>query len=211
MVWSYAKSLDIKLQLANNGDDCVVIMEADDLTKFMSNVDSYFLSLGFTMAVEEPVYKLEQIEFCQTHPVFVGPKHDDYIMVRVPKTALAKDTACLKNWVTDKMHRGWLHAVGTGGLSMTGGIPIFQDFYMKYLEHGKHWAKVGEVQSWGVRKLAEGLTRIYATPSDQTRASFYYAFGITPDEQICIEKFYQNVTMSCRIVNDVEYQVPLPL
>jgi len=211
MIWAYAHELNVNVQLANNGDDCVVIMEAEDLGKFMKRVDSYFLKLGFTMAVEQPVYKLEEIEFCQTHPVYIGPNHDDYIMVRVPKTALAKDTACLKNWTTEKMHRGWLQAVGAGGLSMTGGIPIFQDFYMKYLEHGKHWKKVGEVQSWGVRKMAEGLTRQYATPSDETRASFYFAFGITPDEQICIEKFYREVSMSYHVVNQVEYQTPLPL
>lgn len=211
MVWSFGKKLEIKIQLANNGDDCVVIMEQKDLDRFMAAVEPYFLDLGFSMAVEKPVYKLEEIEFCQTHPVYLGPNHNDYIMVRVPSKALAKDTACLNNWTSPKMHRGWLHAVGSGGLSMTGGIPVFQDFYMKYLEYGKIWNKVGITQSWGVRKLAEGLDLKYADPSALTRASFYYAFGITPDEQICIENFYRKVQMSCNILNEVEYQIPLPL
>jgi hypothetical protein len=210
-VHQYAQNISVTIQLANNGDDCVVIMERDDLLKFTQHINKFFLTLGFTMVVEEPVYKFEQIEFCQTHPVFLGPGPDDYIMVRHPKLAIAKDTTCLKNWTTPKMHLGWLHAVGTGGLAMTGGIPIFQDFYSKYLEYGKIWKKVGQVQGWGVRKLSEGLNLHYKMPTPETRASFYYAFGVTPDEQLCIEKFYRNVKMSCNILLDLEYQIPQPL
>lgn len=210
MIHEYAHSLGLNVQLANNGDDCVVFMENDDLLVFMDGVDSFFLALGFTMTVETPVHIFEQIEFCQTKPVCIGPEPHDYIMVRDPYKGLAKDSTCLKNWTSPKMHRGWLHAVGSGGLSMTGGVPIFQDFYMKYLEYGACWSKIGEVQSWGVRKLAEGLDLKYRDPTPQTRASFYYAFGITPDEQICIEKFYRSVQMSTLVVDQLEFQTPMP-
>lgn len=211
MIWAYADWLGIKLQLANNGDDCTVIFEREHLDLFMARIDEYFLTLGFTMTVEKPVYIFEQIEFCQTHPVFLGPEPNDYVMVRVPQTALAKDTACLKNWTSSKTHRGWLHAVGTGGISMTGGIPIFQDFYQKYIDNGVLWKKIEQVQSWGVRKLGENMHLCYKKPTALTRESFYYAFGITPDEQICIEDFYRNVKMSIDVLLEVEYQTPLPI
>jgi hypothetical protein len=51
--------------LANNGDDCVIIIEKRHLKK-LDDLPSWFLTMGFRMEVEKPVYEFEQIEFCQT-------------------------------------------------------------------------------------------------------------------------------------------------
>jgi len=211
MIHSYAAFRGVDIKLANNGDDCVVFMETCDLNTFNTGLHSWFEKMGFNMVAEEPVYNIEEIEFCQTRPVFVGPGITDYIMVRNPHTAICKDTVSITPLDTDKQFRGWLNAVGTGGLSLTGGIPVWQDFYGSYQKYGKFNPKTQTGWGWGVRKLAENLDRKYKTPSPATRASFYVAFGITPDEQLCLERFYQNVEIGVGDNPYISDHVVLPL
>lgn len=211
MIHAYAKHVGVKIQLANNGDDCVVIMEACDLARFSEGLDAWFTAMGFSMAVEPPVYQFEEIEFCQTHPVWVGPDHDSYIMVRHPKWAIAKDTMCVHGYQTPALFKGWLHAVGVGGLAMTGAVPVFQDFYATYLRGGAYHSATDSAQSWGVRQLSKGMVRRYGAISAATRASFFWAFGVTPDEQLVLEDFYRGVSIGSRVLPTLDYQLPMPL
>lgn len=209
MIRAYALDRGVNLQLANNGDDCVVFMEQRDQAKFMDGLDGWFLRMGFNMAVEDPCYQFEEVEFCQTHPVCVGG--NNFIMVRHPKWAVAKDTCCVHNYITPKSFKGWLHAVGTGGMAMTGGIPVFQEFYSAYLRAGEFNPNIESGLSWGVRTLAKDMTRGYCEVLPEVRASFYWAFGVTPDEQLVIEDFYRGVEIGCLPVGQLTYQSPLPL
>jgi len=211
MIHAYALHKGIRVQLANNGDDCIVFMESDDYPHFSNGLDEWFVAMGFSMAVEPPCYTFEEIEFCQTHPVFVGPGHQDYLMVRHPKYAIAKDTVCVHGWQSLGMYQGWLHAVGVGGLAMTGGIPIFQDFYTKFISSGKFRKSASSLQSWGVRQLSRGMTRRYSEVSAATRASFYWAFGVTPDEQITLERYYRSVKLGGQLLPELAYQTLMPL
>ncbi len=211
MIHAYARARGVRILLANNGDDCVIFMEKCDYARFSQGLDGWFRDMGFNMMVEPPCDTFEQIEFCQTRPVFVGPNHNDYIMVRHPKYAIAKDTVCIHGWQTEEVYRGWLHAVGTGGLAMTGGIPIFQNFYCKFLSVGKFKSGAKDLQSWGVRQLSRGMSRAKSDVSAATRASFYWAFGVTPCEQVVLERFYDGVSLGNKLVSELLYQVPMPL
>lgn len=196
MIKAFLLSKQIRGLLANNGDDCVVIVERKDLAKFEEGLDAWFLAMGFSMAVEDPVYTFEQIEFCQTSPVFVGPSGNDYLMVRNPRTATAKDVVCLHNYTTEREVRGWLHAVGTGGLAMCGGIPVMQEFYKALLRAGVSDTRITSGHSWGVRKLIGKLDRGERVITPESRASFWSAFAITPDEQVELEQYYRRLEFS---------------
>jgi len=211
MIHAYAAHCGIRIRLANNGDDCVIFMERGDLAAFMQGLDVWFTDMGFSMVAEEPCFTFEQLEFCQTHPVYVGPSHDDYLMVRHPKWAIAKDTMCVHGYDNARMFRGWLHAVGTGGLAMTGRVPVFQDFYRTYVRYGQLVRTVTDGQSWGVRQLAKGMDRGYGPVSAHTRASFYWAFGVTPDEQLVLEDFYGSRVIRSDLGEIFQYQKAMPL
>lgn len=210
MIHAYAAHRGVRVQLANNGDDCVVVMEAGDLARFSEGLDDWFVAMGFSMVVEQPCYDLERVEFCQTQPVWVGPQPSDYLMVRHPKWAIAKDTVSVHPLDTDKLFRGWLDAVGQGGLAMTGGVPVFQDFYASYVRNGRFLKSMVSGQSWGVRALSRGMRRTYGAVSPQTRCSFWVAFGVTPDEQLCLERFYSSLVVGgpCSVL---AYQPQMPL
>lgn len=58
LVYSYMKTLGIDWRLANNGDDCVLFIERQHFSK-LSNLKEWFHTVGFDMAVEEPVDVIE--------------------------------------------------------------------------------------------------------------------------------------------------------
>lgn len=183
----------VSAQLANNGDDCVVFLEKRDLTHFMAGLTDWFLRLGFNMTVEKPVFSFEELEFCQTKPIFDGL---EWVMCRKPHTAITKDSVMLKSWDTPSIFRGWLDAVGTGGLALTGRLPVFQSFYSSYVRSGKKRAIPKELLPWSFSNLCRGMRRTRGVVRPEARCSFYEAFGITPCEQLALEAYYDRFNVS---------------
>jgi len=212
MVSSYAAELSIVIELVNNGDDCVVIMESYEYQKFRASAPRWFREMGFTMVIEEPVYTFEQISFCQAQPVWVGPGAFDYTMVRDPRVAISKDATCMHPYYRPVEFLGWIKAVGTGGIALAGSLPVWDSFYSMYLRSsvGRKAQPLSNVWGWGVRKMAEGCSRSHGEPSEQSRASFYWAFGISPEEQLSIEKSYSTRSILGFNDPDVERWLTLP-
>lgn len=207
LVYQYALKLDIRIRLANDGDDCVVIMERKDLRKFSLDLEKFFTTAGFSLTVETPVRIFEEIEFCQSHPVYDGEK---YIMVRDPRFAISKDTVALKPLDNPKIFKMWMSAVGQGGMSLTGGIPVWQNFY-RALHKASEGAKMLEDPSMmtGMKLQSIGMSRTFSNVTDESRLSFYLAFDITPEAQIALERYYDEVTISS--TGSSPRFVPLPL
>jgi hypothetical protein len=196
LVHSYCKSRGVdRFSLANNGDDCVVIMEKSDLACFQEGLITWFLEMGFNMKVETPVFIFEQIEFCQCKPIHVdntsnGP---DYIMCRSAPVALAKDCMSIIPLDSRKGYEKQMSAIGDCGLALTGGIPIFQSFYCGMLRAGRgRFGKVNQTQRDNVGKeiMRIGMNRNVQAIQPYTRFSFWLAFGITPEQQFALEEYY---------------------
>lgn len=188
MVWAYAKEKQIPIKFINNGDDCVVFMEREHYTHFSMGLEQWFLNLGFRMVVEPPVYSLAQVEFCQMRCLRTsrGP-----VMVRNFDTAREKDTASFLPLNGEVETRKWLWAVGECGLALTGGVPVFQEFYKWYMRHGvaSRTGKSVQMQS-GAMFLAQRLESKERAISDEARIDFMEAWGLTPDEQVSLEEYY---------------------
>jgi len=201
MIKAYSNHCGVKLQLANNGDDCVVFMEQNDLKMFNKGLNVWFRKMGFNMVVEAPANDFEDIEFCQTKPIFDGKT---WVMCRNPWTAIAKDSVLMKNpnIVNDQFFKQWCDAVGTGGMALAGCLPVFQSFYGMMKRSGqvtrKNWKRktvlmeTNELLPWYMREVGLKGGRVSGVITPETRSSFYFAFGVTPDEQICLENFYDS-------------------
>ncbi len=210
IVWTWLQQCGVKASLANNGDDCVVIMEASSLSNFSEGFSNFTSNLGFTMVVEEPVYEFEEIEFCQTHPIWVN----GWRMTRNFSTAREKDSLCLFPLDGKGALPSWLYAVGECGLALTSGIPVFQEFYTAYMRNGKPSAMSDAVfMQSGSRMMARGMEAKRETITPDTRLSFYKAFGVTPDEQVALEEYYKNwkVGGECVLVETIEEIANAPL
>lgn len=211
MVHAYAETVGVEIELANNGDDCVVIMESDDLAKFSEGLDDWFTQMGFSMTVEDAVYELEKIEFCQTHPVFDG---HDYVMVR-NILSIAKDCISLVYNDTIESLYGYYRVLGDAGLHLTGGIPIWQNFYRKLCQSIPPGKRGHHLQhESGMMNLALRMNRNFGEPSAATRYSFYRAFGIEPDYQVALEQNYDNSEIGwngLRSTYSTDYMTSFPL
>jgi len=193
MVHAYASSSGLrKFSLANNGDDCIVIFESSELSKFQPNLEQWFTDMGFTMKVEAPVYDFEQIEFCQTRPV-LGPR--GYTMTRIPQVAMAKDCISIIPVDTRAEYNSWMAAVGEGGLALTSGMPIWQSFYGALHRAASGAKPRSDDQQTGFKMLAVGLEAKVLPVSQASRFSFWLAFGVTPDMQVEIEKHYDAIDL----------------
>jgi len=122
LVIAFMESTCVPYDFVNNGDDVVIFMESKHL-RSLCGLPQWFSEMGFDMVVEDPVYTLEEIEFCQMHPIQLSAR--DFTMVRSYPSSIAKDLVCLE----PTAFPSWLHSIGQGGQSVTSGVPIYQAFY----------------------------------------------------------------------------------
>jgi len=191
IVYSYLHESNIKLSLANNGDDCVLIMDRSCESELRQKLPQYFLEFGFSIKMEDTVECLEHIEFCQSHPVFDGKQ---YVMVRDPRVAISKDCYSIKPLDNKAVYESWISAVGQGGLSLTGGIPVWQNFYRGFIRAScgrKPLIDEPSLES-GMVILGKNMERRFEPVDEMSRVSFYEAFGIPPNEQLLLEQYYDN-------------------
>lgn len=173
-----------KYRLINNGDDCVILVERADLSA-VDGFHEYCKLLGYYMEMEKPVDRIERIEFCQAHPVWDG---DTYRMVRNFPSSLAKDCTSLLPLNDEKAWKQWAHDIGHAGVALCAGIPVMQRFYEQLRDVGK--GSFGEhnfLTDTGWHYLKEGLSSETRPITEQSRVSFYDAFGVTPADQLAAE------------------------
>lgn len=177
----------------DDGDDCLLIGEERDILALRPLLVPWFLQFGFEIDDQGVASTLSRVEFCQARPVFDGK---GWIMVRVPEAGLAKDVHSLVALDNQKVYRMWASAVGHGGLSLAGGIPVYDALYRWYvkesagarpLEHP--FLDTGFAMH--ARKMAH-YKRENMTISDQARISFWEAFGIDPADQVLLEEHYRS-------------------
>lgn len=174
--------------LLNDGDDCVLIMDARNVDKFRTGLESWFLRMGITMQYDGVYHTLETIEFCQSRPVRVN---GSYVLVPRPSKRLYSDLFTTKPINSKKIYNKMLGAKGECGLAMSGGVPIFQSFYSWFCRSAKPWRpEVGSYYYHYRQDLSDGMVAERVDISMDTRISFYFAFDITPEEQLAMEKYY---------------------
>lgn len=198
MVWACVRDLGLfKVELANNGDDCVVIMERSDVDTFTGGLTDWFRDHGFRMGVDGVATEFEQVLFCQSQPVWDG---QCWRMVRQPLQCLKKDPMCLVPVVNDRGMRKWRHAVSVCGKALVSGLPMMGAFYDCL---GRGGIRCGKRFIRYVFNHTSMMERISGVDVDrgkpvtpEARASFFKAFGITPDLQIAYEEYYGRLRIS---------------
>lgn len=186
MVIAYCEHVGLRFRLANNGDDCVLFLEKADLPK-LGGIDAWMLDFGFTLTREEPAYELEHVEFCQARPVRCA---NGWRMVRDPRVAMSKDCVSLLGWDSPKAFADWAAAIGSCGLSLTTGVPVWEAWYGRLRRLGGNVGGGVAESVWdsGMGYMARGVEPCEI--SAEARVSFYKAFGILPDFQVDLECDY---------------------
>ena len=99
-----------------------------------------------------------------------------------------------------KVAQGWMAAIGECGLSLSGGLPVLQEFYRALLRNGQIGgiSKHPALES-GFFRLARGMARSYRSVGACARVSFWEAFWILPSTQEQIEDYYSRVEISTKV------------
>lgn len=189
MTWSWARQKGVDMDLANNGDDCAYIMNKADEEAWRDGFIEYYRDKGFRMVLEPTVDEIEQIEFCQSHPVNLG---DHWTMMRNPCTLITKGSMCLPPSQNEKTIRKWIMAVGIGEGTLGAGLPVIQSFARALRRNGLHCSKnMLELAFHGSNRMmgVEIDPRVLEV-NDTCRSSFYKATGIDPAAQRALEQHY---------------------
>jgi hypothetical protein len=85
-------------------------------------------------------------------------------------------------------------------MALAGQIPVFQELYQLYRRSGIKRKVPMDLLPWSFRMLGEGVNRQYGEVHPECRSSFYFAFGITPDEQECLERHYRGMRLGSDLI-----------
>lgn len=187
IVLGYFDHVGLKARLVNNGDDCVVVCSRCDL-HMLGGIDQWFREFGFVLTREPVVDVFEQIEFCQTQPVFTTT---GYRMVRNPYTATTKDMVSLLSWASELEFDRWRGAIADCGLALTQGVPYWEAFYRR-LGGIKHELSLETIMDSGLGFMARGVVA-NSTITPEVRYSFWLAFGMSPDAQVELEDLHKEI------------------
>jgi hypothetical protein len=193
-VYSFMHETGVRYELANNGDDCVLIIPRQHL-HLLDRLPAYFKALGFPVAVEAPVYELEKVDFCQTHPV---ETELGWQMVRDPRACLDKDLQSLKPCRNVTEWNTLRNTIGLSGLALAGNMPIFREFY-SFMRRGAGTRVDQDRTMTGFRMLARGMNMSRVPIDDTARVSFFRAFDITPSEQIEVEASFARLDPTFKV------------
>lgn len=181
---NYLERVNVPWRFINDGDDCGIFINRRDLFR-LAGVRAHFLEFGFELTIEDPVFVMEHIEFCQSRPVQFG--ESSWMMVRNIAKALNQDETFLHNrpWASLDEIR---HATGVCGLALYEGCPILDAFYRSMLGSNVRAETVTRLcKEAGGWQYHASKRRQCDVDVDVARASVYRAFGYLPDHQIAIE------------------------
>lgn len=219
LMWEFFDEIELKASLANMGDDCVIFLEEEDLSKLQSRLHGWWETRGYNAITEDPCYKLEHIEFCQSHPVEIN---GEYIMVRTPEKAMSKDCITLSASETVSQIAASYMAISTCGRIINSGVPMMFALHDCLFRAASKYTKMVEISDdWMFKQVEYGnyermknLNYTRKHISDRSRLSFYEAFGITPDTQILVEEYYNSLDLDfgdgVENVNSIEFYSALP-
>lgn len=187
MAKSFIDHIGVECSFINNGDDCLMILDAKNLTRLHA-MENWFKDFGFTIVREMPVYEFEQIEFCQTRPVKVN---GIWRMVRNMKTCLTKDVTCINLGHRVDQYEAWLYDVGVCGESVAGDVPVLGAFYAMLKRLGKPGFYQGYDDDFKWYRTASANARLTHNTTDAYgRYSYWISSGLSPDEQIVLEDYF---------------------
>lgn len=189
MIWAYCEEVGVPARLANNGDDCMIFMPARYESTFRGGFEGWMTDMGFHMVLEATVTEIEHVEFCQAKPVLIDGA---YRMVRSPSQSLSKDAVSVLGLTTGSMLKQHLTTLGECGLALNSGVPILQSFFSALIRAGggKRGKGTHSLYENGMHHLARGMSVLSKPVSTEARVSFWLAFGITPDDQLSREGWY---------------------
>jgi hypothetical protein len=206
MLIEWAAIQGVEIRAVIDGDDCVAFMEAKDEDRFLRGLREWYTRRGFRMKVEPTARQLQDIEFCQCHPVKFA---DGWRLVRNPIKAICQDHVWIqRGGIT---HEEVLAATGEGGVCLYGDCPVLGAYY-RMLRGTNKLSRAARREMSQERNWLRYLTdeRRDGEVTEEARISFALAFGIMPSHQILLEEYYRSFDLTGALANKQLTEFSLP-
>lgn len=193
-----------RYELLDDGDDCLILIEEDDLSWLLANIGPAFLEFGMEIKVESVARTLEHVLWCQSRPIQYEP--GKYKFVRDPWKVLSTAMSGVKYVDSDKARRKLINTIGMAELVLNLGVPVLQEFATAMMRNAATPDSIVldstdslsykvslELKAMNLRQLE----RLDPRPiTDAARESFAIAFNISVEEQLELEEFLANWAFS---------------
>lgn len=190
-----------KWDALDDGDDCLVIMEAHRLSYFMKRCAEIFLSFGHEMKVENIAYHINDVEWCQCKPIEYLP--GKWKFSRKFDKVISTTMTGVKHWNQSlQQRRAYVNTLGHCELILSLGVPVLQEYAIALMRNAgtDQMIAIEENDSVTYRtfrelrhfKLSE-ITKIEPKPiTMEARASFERAFGLPVELQVTYENLLRS-------------------
>lgn len=181
-----------KYDIGDDGDDCLLFVEEEDLARLVAGAAGAFLEYGHEVKIENITREFEKIVHCQCRPTLTG---EGWAMVRDWRKVLSHACSSYRHYNEPKGGSRVLRSVGHCEVALHPGVPILQEFGLELLRRTEGIRPAGLDVSDGEfyrtmfeRGSAEKIFSHAAMPvTDVARVAFHDTWGVSPDEQLHIE------------------------
>lgn len=188
--------------LFDDGDDCLLIVEEEDLRTVLETAPPTFLSFGQELKIEKIARSFAAISWCQSSPIEYLP--GKWKFVRDPVKAMSSALVTNKFKTSLKGRNRLMATIGLGELILNLGVPVLQEFAVAIIRNaqGARWYDdrsyynypvLREMKMFGMRQIRMMCP---AQITDEARLSFSRAFGISIDYQYAIESALSSWTIA---------------
>jgi hypothetical protein len=184
-----------KWDCIDDGDDCIVIIELEDLPIFQARLSCSFEGFGMEMKMDV-VHDIHEVDFCQSRVVEYFP--GQYKFVRDYRVVMSKATSGVRNWTNASYRTRAIHAIGVCELVLGLGVPILQEYALALIRNSKGVRDFLSHAPTGLRyRAARDAKAIgikdYRKTTPQpilpcARESFHKSFGVSPADQMFLEE-----------------------
>jgi hypothetical protein len=193
-----------KFDVLDDGDDIIVIVEKGWEKVLKERAFDIFLDFGHEVKIENIAYEFEDLEWCQCHPVEI--EQGRWKLVRSPVKILTKGISGTKYFTNpdDSTRRKLINSVGHCELVLNAGVPVLQAYAQMCIRNSgtSEILKFDTVDEY-YHRIQRELRGMNMTLDDvrarevtfEARCSFERAFGITVDDQLELEEWFENLTV----------------
>lgn len=220
MLFTYASAHLQKWDSLDDGDDCLLIIEEEDLDSVLSTITQDFLDYGMELKVEHIASSIFEVIFCKSGVVEYSPAR--FKFVRDYRAVISKSLCGIRHWQDPNYRIKVLRAIGSCELVLNLGVPVLQSFALCLIRNVGR-SKDFDLASDGLRSRVSrelrglGTTLSEVQPraiTEVARSSFAIAFDCSPADQRYLERYFEQLVFDVKSLShwgdewDVERWLP---
>jgi hypothetical protein len=178
-------------RMADDGDDCCLMVEADIQHKVVNGIAAIFREFGQELKVESIATSLEQVSLCGAKPVRVCGKRT---MILDPKRAIGKTRVGIKSR-NQKFIADYVSTIGVGLLALHSGVPVLQAHALALKKASKtHLRELPGAYLYRLAYMEDPFAVVERPITLEARLDFAVSFGVDISAQLELEAWFNLVS-----------------